>query len=496
MDTKKIIALIASVLFVGAFAFCLTWTIANWGKVKQGIGGASLYTQTDLDTSYEDGYTAALDNKGEYETLIAEYRDKLSEYENIKKELTVSKYKIAELESSVAYLQNYISECEALIKNLTVENYMLKDKIKILEEIKANLMQSVNAYVQLIASISLINERFVVTFMFDDTVYSILLVPDSEKVELVNPISTEYTIFLGWALSLGGDLIDLENMTVSQDTVLYAKIIRKYDVNFILNYAVYQHSIVERGNTITAPEPPSNSRRVFRGWSLDGVNVIDVTDFGIYEHRTFFAVVETRYEVKFVYTRSRTSQTTTLSTQYVGASGSVSVPYPTAFSGYPFDCWLLNGLTPTDPSAHIVTSDTVFVAKYVSVSGSITAAYRFSTNGLYGQFDLLSYIRNNGYSYVTGMQIIKSYSVKVRVYAGSVSGREYTLMPTSFSVYRVPCASFSELLATGTLYYSVSLAANGYVQMQLTFEGSSLVGSGIFSGSLEIAGMTFTLADF
>lgn len=39
-------------------------------------------------------------------------------------------------------------------------------------------MQSVNAYIQLISSISIIEERFVVTFMFDDTVYSILLVPD------------------------------------------------------------------------------------------------------------------------------------------------------------------------------------------------------------------------------------------------------------------------------------------------------------------------------
>jgi hypothetical protein len=42
----------------------------------------------------------------------------------------------------------------------------------------------------------------------------------------------------------------------------------------------------------------------------------------------------------------------------------------------------------------------------------------------------------------------------------------------------------------------VSLSANGYAQMQLTFEGASLVSSGIFSGSLEIVGMSFTLADF
>jgi hypothetical protein len=52
------------------------------------------------------------------------------------------------------------------------------------------------------------------------------------------------------------------------------------------------------------------------------------------------------------------------------------------------------------------------------------------------------------------------------------------------------------LLATGTLFYSVSLGANGFVQMQLSFEGASLVNSGIFNGSLEIIGMSFTLVDF
>jgi hypothetical protein len=92
--------------------------------------------------------------------------------------------------------------------------------------------------------------------------------------------------------------------------------------------------------------------------------------------------------------------------------------------------------------------------------------------------------------------MIKTFSLRVRVYAGNINGREYTLTPTSFSVYRVACASFIEFLATGMLFYSISFSANGYLQMQLSFEGSSLVSSGIFSGSYEIVGMSFTLVDF
>ncbi len=175
----------------------------------------------------------------------------------------------------------------------------------------------------------------------------------------------------------------------------------------------------------------------------------------------------------------------------------MNVPNAPTFNGYTFNGWLLNGSTAVaDPAAYTVTGDTVFVARYTSVSGSISRTYRFGTNGLYGQYDLLSYIRNNGYSYVTSMQMIKSFNITVRVYAGTVNGRTYTLSQNSFSVYRQPCASFDEFLAKGTLFYSIGLLSNGYLQMQLTFEGASLVSSNIFSGSLEIVGMSFTLVDF
>lgn len=498
MDAKKIVALVMSIILIAALAFSLTWTIVNWNKVKDGMGGAGLYTKDDVDNSYEDGYNTALDDKSQYEDLIAEYRDKLSEYEEIKKELTVAKYNIAELNNTVNKLQSYVAECEELIKNLTAENFMLKDKIRILEEIKTNLMQSVNAYVQLIASIKLINERFVVTFMFDDTVYSILLVPDKEKVELVNPTSTEYTIFLGWSLTQDGELVDLENLEVTSDMVFYAKIIRKYDVNFVLDYAIYEHKIVERGNTITAKTPPSTNKRVFKGWSLDGVNVINVTNYPITEHRTFFAVVETRYEVRFIYVRNN-YMTYTLSTQYVGPLSKVTVPGAPSFNGYRFDGWMLNGGNLVNPSTYTVTSDTVFVARYTANYVTVNSTYRFgaSSNGMYSQTSILDYLRNNGHGYVANMQMLKSFSIVVRVYAGNHNGATYYLSQNTYSVHRVPCWGISEWFASGTLFYSIGLMANGMVQLQLTFEGGSLLNNSVFGGcQLEIVSMSFTLNDF
>ena len=42
--TKKVLAIIFSVLFIGAFAFVLTWGIINFNKVKDGMSGTGLYT--------------------------------------------------------------------------------------------------------------------------------------------------------------------------------------------------------------------------------------------------------------------------------------------------------------------------------------------------------------------------------------------------------------------------------------------------------------------
>lgn len=499
MDAKRITAIVLSALLLAISVFSIVWGVINFNKVKDGLSGAGLYTQDDVQNAYEDGYGTALDNKQEYEDLIAEYRDKLSGYEIIKKELAVSKDNINELNEKVYSLQTYVAECEALIDKMKAENYQLKSQISHLENINANLMQSVNAYIQLIASMSIIEERFVVTFMFDDTVYSILLVPDGDKVQIENPKSTEYTIFLGWSLSLDGELVDLNEIEITADTVIYAKIIRKYDVNFILDYEVYEHHIIQKGDSITAKTPPSTNKRVFKGWSLDGVNVINVTNYPITEHRTFFAVVETRHEVRFVYTKHNPYlMTSTLSTQYIGKSDKVYVPTPPAFSGYTFNGWLVNGTTRvSDPATYELKGDTVFTASYTAQNITVSNTYRFGSNSMYSQYNILTYLSNNGHGYITNMQMLKNFNLYVRVYAGRVNGAGFTLSPNNYSVYRYQCDSVNETLAKGNLFFTIGLQANGYLQLQLTFEGSSLLSNSIFSGcSVEIVSMSFQMVDF
>lgn len=76
--TRKVLTIIFSILIIGAFAFLLTWGIINWSKVKDGMAGNGLYTQEDVQKSYEDGYSTALKDKEEYDKLINSYRDTIT----------------------------------------------------------------------------------------------------------------------------------------------------------------------------------------------------------------------------------------------------------------------------------------------------------------------------------------------------------------------------------------------------------------------------------
>ena len=130
MTAKRIIAIVLSAVLLAVSVFSLVWGIINFNKVKEGFKGSGLYTQTDIDAAYEDGYGEALGNKQEYDALIAEYRDKLADYEIIKKELAVSKDNINELNEKVYSLQSYISECETLIDKMKADNHRLQSQIK------------------------------------------------------------------------------------------------------------------------------------------------------------------------------------------------------------------------------------------------------------------------------------------------------------------------------------------------------------------------------
>ena len=126
MDAKKIVGLIFSVLFIGAFAFVLSWGITNFNKVQEGISGTGLYNEEDLNNAYQDGYDTALTNKDEYDELINGYRDTI----------TTLNDNISQLNSQILTLKNNNQDCQNQINNLTTTKIELEKEIVRLNENK------------------------------------------------------------------------------------------------------------------------------------------------------------------------------------------------------------------------------------------------------------------------------------------------------------------------------------------------------------------------
>ena len=116
MSAKKIIGIIVSVVFIAAFVFVLVWGIINWNKVKDGLSGSGLYTQEDIQKSYEDGYNTALADKEEYEKLITSYRDTITTQTDL----------ISQYTSEANALNNSIKDYQEQVENLTEQRGVLE----------------------------------------------------------------------------------------------------------------------------------------------------------------------------------------------------------------------------------------------------------------------------------------------------------------------------------------------------------------------------------
>lgn len=376
---KRIFIITLSVLFAGAFIFTLIWTCTNWNTVKQAMNGTNLYTNSDLNNAYEDGYKTALDNKEEYVKIIDNYKDtittqldqisKLSsqitiltnnnkdyltqitnltnlktENENIIENLTnknndnesriislnneivtlnnsielltkTNEYnddEIAILSNQVSTLRQLISELETTcnsnlvtIGSLNSQNSVLKAQINELQsqlltnnssiyELNArisDLEQSVAFYESYIIELENQNHTIAI-FEFNGSVYSIEEI-DNNKVNIQDPTSTEYIIFKYWTVN--GIQIDLENYTITENTKFVANLTYKYKVQFIADDEIIDTIILENNSQLSIPTTPTKDKYNFIGWSVDGINTINVEDYIITTHTNFIALFENKY---------------------------------------------------------------------------------------------------------------------------------------------------------------------------------------------------------
>ena len=440
MQTKNILGIIFSILFIGAFAFAITWAIINQEKVKELMSGTGIYTEEDLDAAYEDGYNTALENKDEYDTLINSYRDTITtqtdEISKLNSQITLLINNNKDYETQIASLESQKTELETNISNLQTINSQnettitglnetiseLQSQVKILEasendktsqisalntqisnlqtlvsqlqntnEINSNTITSLNSqiislnsqiseltyqlqnngsivtslnnkiaqleesiayYENYIASLES-GEQVVATFEFDGSVYNVQVLNKNATASVITPTSTDYVIFNYWTVN--GEQIDLSTYQFTTNTKVVANVTYKYDVKFMVDNAEHNAQIVTSGTTATVPTEPTKSGYEFDGWSLNGVDIVDVTQQTVTANVTYYAVFTQLHTVTFLY-EDDTINTQTIRNGEYATDVDVENTTNKIFNG-----WLLNGAI-VDVSTYKILGTTVFTA--------------------------------------------------------------------------------------------------------------------------------------
>lgn len=252
---------------------------------------------------------------------------------------------INNLNNQILNLNSQISDMSLQIQNNSSNVSVLTNKI-------AELEKSVAYYEQYIANLEN-GEQVVATFEFNGSVYNIQIVNKNDTVSVVNPTSTDYVIFNYWMVN--GEQIDLSTYQITSNVKIIANITLKYDVKFMVDNAEYDSQIVIKNNYATMPVNPEKSGYDFKGWTLNGIDIIDPETINITENTTFVAKFEKYHTVTFVY------EDITLSTQSIKNEGFAEMVNVDSTDYKVFNGWTLNGVI-VDVSTVKITANTIFIA--------------------------------------------------------------------------------------------------------------------------------------
>lgn len=375
MDTKKIIGLIVSILLVGAFGFCLSWTIINWDKVQDGISGTGLYTQDDLNKAYQDGYDTALTNEGEYTALIDEYRDTVLNLNDT----------IAQLNSQVAALVNTNGNLNISIANLQNQKSNLESTVATLTETSnGNLFTISSLYVQVaelqtqINSLTLSGDNKEIELASLNTQITTLqniiaqlqntnslnLATITSLNEQIASLNGNINSMLATAsqtantiTALNNRIADLESsVSYYQHLITAMQVQGKVVATFMFNEAVYNVQVVDENTTVSVATPQSTTYIIFNGWSVDGTTPVNLATYTLTENTTFTALLTYKYDVKFMY------EATVHNTQIITKNGFATVSAPQNTTHKEFKGWSVDGNTIVNLATYPITQNTTFYA--------------------------------------------------------------------------------------------------------------------------------------
>ena len=374
--TKKVLTIIFSILIIGVFAFLLTWGIINWSKVKDGMAGNGLYTQEDVQKSYEDGYSTALKDKEEYDKLINSYRDTITTQNDL----------ISQYTSEATALNNSIKDYQGQVATLNEQRAALETQIETLNTIKTSNEITITELNGQIAELSTQiltlqgnkdeNERQIAALTEQLTNLQNLNTQLQENNALnaktINGLNAQIA-------SLNNQIADLTLQTQNNSSVVNAlnakiaelqKSVSYYEqylstlesgeqvvATFEFDGSVYNIQVVNKNSLLTVATPPSTAYVIFNGWTVDG-EPIDLATYRITANTKIVADVTHKYEVNFMVDGENYHN------EIVLKNANVMPPAAPTKNGYVFEGWTIDGNSVVNLNAYTVTQNVTFTAKF------------------------------------------------------------------------------------------------------------------------------------
>lgn len=271
--SKKIITLFLSIVLIAVFGVCV---YCFWPSIEAIILGKKSYSAKAVEESYNNGFNDGSKSEDKLTSQVTFYKNLIDDYENT----------IASLNSQIDNLSSSISELEFSCGGSQSEIEALSGQLSSLLLEKSQLESSLQDYIDIVDSYR--GDGVIVTFIFNDQVYSCIQTEVGGVVSVDAPQDTEKFHFNGWTID--GESIDLENYSFTTDTTVVADLTHYYSVNFYVGASLSKTIYVESGG-LAENYIPTSPNGTFSCWVLSTDNsVVDLETYVITQDTSFKAV--------------------------------------------------------------------------------------------------------------------------------------------------------------------------------------------------------------
>ncbi len=290
-----------------------------------------------------------LGEKHTYQNEITNLRNQVANLQKLNAQLQRTNELNAE---TITTLNTQISSLNTQISNMTMQVQNNSSIVSNLNNRISELEKSVAYYEQYISSLET-NEQVVVTFEFNGSIYNIQVLNKGAKASVITPTSTDKVIFNFWQINT--ERIDLNSYTFNENTKITANITLKQNVQFSVDNEITSSQFVVKGTNATLPLSPTKQGYVFDGWTINGVDLVDISSYEITSDIIFYAKFTKLHTVTFIY-ESENIETLQVKNGEFATAPSVEGTRYKVFKG-----WLVNNAS-VNVSEYKITADTVFIA--------------------------------------------------------------------------------------------------------------------------------------